>query len=517
MKKNQTPLTEEEIRRIYLFLKGHGGDYITRENSKASRCNSGNYKVDYAGSMIVIDRAFSKTVSSSIPSKKVMPWELTETDIAEIIHEMPLSPLVEDIEIKEKNSSTAEISIILKPEVKRAYIKPFNIRSTSKNETKQEICSKDFAVEVDERLKQEANTYFNKHYEAIKEFLKDVPEELLKIPGFTYQGKKGPIKGYTQGASYKLSSSGILYIQRGTLNYQYDLLKGEAKASDDPFKGYRSYVEKYLKSWNKVSKFLEDGKKKYHWKVAVVPKNGIYKISMKYENFSKEFLLSAESYEQDIKNIKESIKAYEKEDKKETRNKRKDKRDRLKKTTLYGSILVDAICNLLLKNNGLSITSIVANLRGMKTNNYHMKDGKYSGKFKLLSEGTIQSTIELLVNQGILRQRVVNGTYDSYYVYDVVDYEGYTILVSPVNRKYENFTDLDWLREIDKSTYGTENIVEKLAILDHPALFCAEPSKMVKYLKTAPEGVFEYIKTMQENEKGRTKKYLKELLARLAK
>lgn len=59
--------------------------------------------------------------------------------------------------------------------------------------------------------------------------------------------------------------------------------------------------------------------------------------------------------------------------------------------------------------------------------------------------------------------------------------------------------------------------MEKLAILDHTALYCAEKDLFVKYFSTAPQPVLEYLKTAAQIETGVKKKICKQLWEEIEK
>ena len=508
-------ITEDEINKAYKYLT-HYYPHITKGNSTIRKSNAGNYCIVYKdNTYTVLSDAIE--VASQTKSCTSIFDRLTEDDITNIIIKHPKRRLIENIKFEKIDRDNARVYITLKPEITKVKGNVFDIKADSIKSIKRSLYSVDVIEGVSDELKEEARKYIEGCYKDIEKFTEKIPKDLLELSGFhsyskTYTREEDTFIFYRK-MDTNVTCDGILSIGYEDIKYKYDLLNNINISKENPFERYKNEITQYQNSWNKVSKFLLNGKEKYNWNISVVPKKDAYKIVMMYENFKKEFLLSNSSYKQDMEEIKNKIKEYTKENHQITKNRIKEKTEKMKKSPLYGSILAVAIYDLLSKNRRMSITSIVSNLRGVKESTYsYLSNTQYSGRFNWMSEDEIKDAVEEMTKLGVLKSYQSKNDYMRYDVYMTGDEESYEALTSPKNKKYENFTDLDWQLEIKQNTYGTENVVEKLSVFEHPALFCINTLELAQYLRSAPESVIEYATSLQSQMKGSTKRSLRTVL-----
>ena len=149
----------------------------------------------------------------------------------------------------------------------------------------------------------------------------------------------------------------------------------------------------------------------------------------------------------------------------------------------------------------------------------NVKKPMHAGKFSLIKKEDVRQAVRSLVDGGILREVEKSNRYLTYYALTWSDQRKCDIFWNmscpePDNVQdppYSRYTDMEWLDVIKSGPYGEEDAMEKLAILDHTALYCAEKDLFVKYFSTAPQPVLEYLKTAAQIETGVKKKICKQL------
>ena len=195
---------------------------------------------------------------------------------------------------------------------------------------------------------------------------------------------------------------------------------------------------------------------------------------------------------------------------------------------LCGNLLACAIAEMMEKNKNELVTMlrIIAAMRGTAfKGEFNFTSSEMSGKFSLLTEDQIRWIVIKMVKSDVLGERMVDGKYNTYYKYlKGVNSALYDLLLQKEHflytedgkksKKYDTFTDLDWLcfiEQFDASELSLKEWQKILPVLEHENLPCAYPEKVGAFFKSAPDNIKYYIQTLVEVEEGKRKKQLKKV------
>lgn len=188
------------------------------------------------------------------------------------------------------------------------------------------------------------------------------------------------------------------------------------------------------------------------------------------------------------------------------------------------SYLAFAVADTILHGGYATSNILKKRLRGLQTSSFDIKKCQHDGKFNLMTEDDICHEIMRLCQDGIVQEKRVKGTYTDYYRYIVTGDGGKLLrMAEDVMGKKVDFNaamkadselELFAFLQSGESVQSNEKKAVKMAekLLDHPALYCADPQAFTGYFVQAPDVVMEYVRAMIPFEEDKRKKKILRLI-----
>ena len=207
---------------------------------------------------------------------------------------------------------------------------------------------------------------------------------------------------------------------------------------------------------------------------------------------------------------------------------RQKERDRVIEKTVkeceeFGDILTHAILTEISTNEKHIIKAeIVKQLRGLSSSSsYHYKECEYTGKFSALSSDFVIERIEALQKANFFNTKWINGEYAYYEIFRLSDLGSNMLVAIPARKKkkFSEYSEFQYLEYFKKFKVPDEIPIKKASELfqifvDHPSLYCMEPSCIRNIIAHFPPQIKEAIKNMSKFEDIPWKKrYLKALIS----
>lgn len=195
----------------------------------------------------------------------------------------------------------------------------------------------------------------------------------------------------------------------------------------------------------------------------------------------------------------------------------------LKTCPYYGTYIAQAVLTVVEENgNRLTKGQIVNLLRGVGISDTYTL-GEYAGKYSLLPKTEAGEAVDVLIQFGILRERLVHGEYQNYYTCFVTP-EGklFGRLQSDAVPKKNPVTEqehhlvLKAVREDIPRLTAKEKLKLLRAVVDHPGIFLTDPEGILDCVELMGEPAAAYLRSRIEKEEDRYDRKILRYLYRAA-